>query len=163
MSVSSRGVTKRSNKQPMESRRETTSSKQRDKEAIARRQPTARSAVSNGRRLFVAGDGRSPWSRRYYDLIAAHVADMGGRANLSEAQVALIKRAATLEVELEQMEGKLSLGETIDLDVFGRATGNLRRVWDSLGLRREPRDVTLESDQSRLNRILDLAAEEANP
>jgi hypothetical protein len=146
----------------MENRSETASSKQRDKEAIAPRQPTARSAVSNGKRLFVEGDGRSPWSRRYYDLIAAHVADMGGRSNLSEAQLALIKRAATLEVELEQMEGKLSLGETIDLDVFGRATGNLRRVWDSLGLKREPRDVnTIENDQQRLNRILNYVEEAA--
>jgi hypothetical protein len=118
--------------------------------------------VTNGKRLFVEGDGRGPWSRRYYDLISLHVADLGGRANLSEAQLALIKRASTLEVECEQMEGRLSLGETIDLDVFGRATGNLRRVWDSLGLKREPRDITPESDERRLNRILNYV-EEAVP
>jgi hypothetical protein len=45
-------------------------------------------------------------SRRFYDLIALHVSDMGGRANLSEAQLALIKRAATLEVELEAVGRK---------------------------------------------------------
>jgi hypothetical protein len=127
---------------------------QRKREAIGQRPPAQRSAVSNGKRLFVQGDGRSPWSRRYYDLIALHVGDLGGRANLSEAQLALIKRAATLEVELEQMEGKLSLGETIDLDVFGRATGNLRRVWESLGLKRELRNITLESDEAKLVKLL---------
>jgi hypothetical protein len=122
------------------------------------RPPAQRSAVSNGKRLFVEGDGRSPWSRRYYDLIALHVGDLGGRANLSEAQLALIKRAATLEVELEQMEGRLSLGESVDLDVFGRASGNLRRIWESLGLRREARDITAETDEAKLNRLLEQAA-----
>jgi hypothetical protein len=123
-----------------------------------------RSAVSNGRRLFVAGDGRSPWSRRYYDLIAMHVSDLGGRSNLSEAQVALIKRAATLECELELMEGRLSQGEQVDLDVFGRATGNLRRVWESLGLKREAKDITNDVDQAQLRRVLEYAeqAEEAS-
>jgi len=87
----------------------------------------------------------------HYDLISLHVADLGGRSNLSEAQLALIKRAATLEVELEQMEGRLSQGEQVDLDVFGRATGNLRRVWEALGLKREPRDITAESDQARVS------------
>jgi hypothetical protein len=93
-----------------------------------------------------------------------HVSDLGGRSNLSEAQLALIKRAATLEVELEQMEGQLSLGEQIDLDVFGRATGNLRRVWESLGLKRDARDITAESDEAKLSRLLEAAAlpEEVN-
>jgi hypothetical protein len=122
------------------------------------RSPKNRSAVSNGKRLFVEGDARSPWSRRYYDLIALHVSDMGGRSNLSEAQLALIKRAATLEVELEQMEGKLSLGESIDLDVFGRATGNLRRVWEALGLKREARDITALTDEGKLAQLLEAAA-----
>jgi hypothetical protein len=98
----------------------------------------------------VEGDGRSPWSRRYYDLISMHVADLGGRANLTEAALALVKRAATLEVELEQMEGKLSLGQEIDLDLFGRATNSLRRVWRDLGLKRDPRDITASADDEAL-------------
>jgi hypothetical protein len=134
------------------------SRKQRKREAIEPRPPAQRSAVSNGKRLFVEGDGRSPWSRRYYDLISLHVSDLGGRSNLSEAQLALIKRAAALEVELEQMEGRLSLGETIDLDVFGRATGNLRRVWESLGLKREARDITALTDEGKLAQLLEAAA-----
>jgi hypothetical protein len=142
----------------METRSETVTRKTRNREAMERRPSKQRSAVSNGKRLFVEGDGRSPWSRRYYDLISLHVSDLGGRSNLSEAQLALIKRAATLEVELEQMEGKLSLGETIDLDVFGRATGNLRRVWESLGLKREARDITALTDEGKLAQLLEAAA-----
>jgi hypothetical protein len=43
------------------------------------------------------------------------------------------------------------------LDVFGRASGNLRRIWESLGLKREMRDVTFESDEARLSRLLEAA------
>jgi len=32
-----------------------------------------RSAVTNGARTFVMGDGRGPWARRFKDLIALHV------------------------------------------------------------------------------------------
>jgi len=93
-----------------------------------------RSAVSNGRRLFVDGDGNSAWSRRYRDLIVGHVSDLGGRDMLSEAQLSLIKRASTLELELEQAEGRLSKGEQIDLDCYGRAASHLRRILESLGV-----------------------------
>ena len=110
-----------------------------DPEGLPRRQ---RSAVTNGRRLFVAGDGNSAWSRRYRDLVAGHVADMGGRDLLSEAQLSLIKRAAAIELELEQMEGKLSMGEPVDLDVFTRSASHLRRMFETLGVERRPRDVT---------------------
>jgi hypothetical protein len=137
----------------METRSQTATRSPRNRDAIEPRSVSNRSAVTNGKRLFVEGDGRSPWSRRFYDLIALHVSDMGGRSNLSEAQIALIKRASTLEVELEQMEGKLSLGQEIDLDLFARATGNLRRVWDSLGLKREARDITAESEDEMLLRL----------
>jgi hypothetical protein len=101
-----------------------------------------RSAVSTGRRAFVdLGDGGSVWGRRYADLIAGHVADLGGADLLSESQVSLIKRASALECELEAMEGRLSLGEAVDLDEFGRATNTLRRTLESLGLGRVPRAV----------------------
>ena len=104
---------------------------------------TVRSAVTNGKRLFVQGDGRGPWARRYRDLITAHVSDLGGPdAGLSEAQISLIKRASAVEVELEAMEGKMSRGEPVDLDLFTRALGHLRRVLETLGLERKPRNVT---------------------
>lgn len=89
--------------------------------------PRQRSAVTNGRRLFVDGDGNSAWSRRYRDLVIDHSNDMGGAAVLSEAQKSLIKRASAIELELEQMEGKLSMGREIDLDKYTRAAGHLRR------------------------------------
>jgi hypothetical protein len=105
------------------------------------RPPRMRSAVTNGSRLLVDGDGNSAWSRRYRDLVAAHAVDLGGADLLSEAQKSLIRRASTLEVELEAMEARLSKGEAIDLDLFQRAAGNLRRLLESIGLRRVAREV----------------------
>src|SRR5262245_14734146 len=94
-----------------------------DRERTAARAPRQRSAVTNGRRLFVEGDGNSAWSRRYRDLIAGHVSDLGGRDVLSEAQLSLVRRASAIEVELEQAEGKLSLGQDVDLDAYARVAG----------------------------------------
>jgi hypothetical protein len=100
-----------------------------------------RSAVTSGRKLFVTGDSNSAWARRFHDLVQGHVSDLGGRSVMSEAQFALCKRAAGLEVELEQMEGRLSLGEQVDLNCYGRAASHLRRLLEALGLKRQPRDV----------------------
>jgi hypothetical protein len=63
---------------------------------------------------------------------------------LSEAQLSLIRRASAIELELEQMEGKLSLGEQIDLDGFTRSASHLRRLFETLGIERKCRDVTLD-------------------
>ena len=101
-----------------------------------------RSAVTNGTRLFVDGDGNSAWSRRFRDLVASHVSDLGGIDRLSESQRSLVRRVSAIEVELEQMEGRLSMGEEIDLDMYTRSASHLRRILESLGLQREPRDVT---------------------
>jgi hypothetical protein len=100
-----------------------------------------RSAVTNGSKLLVDGDGNSAWSRRYRDLVAAHAVDLGGPDLLSEAQKSLIRRASTLECELERMEAQLSRGEPIDLDMFSRVSGNLRRILESIGLDRVAREI----------------------
>jgi hypothetical protein len=59
--------------------------------------------------------------------------DLGGEAHASAAQFALAKRAATLEIELERMEATLSSGGSIDLEVFNRISGGLRRLLETLG------------------------------
>ena len=114
--------------------------------AAASRLPAARPAnvrasTSNGTRLL-AGDGRSLWARRFHDLVASHAADLGGADHLSEAQIALIRRAATLECELELREASLAGGSLCDLDEFARVSSHLRRLWETLGLHRASSDVT---------------------
>ncbi len=104
--------------------------------------PKQRSAVTNGHRLFVQGDGNSPWTRRYKDLIHEHADDLGGADHLSQAQLSLIRRAATISVQLEAMEGLLSQGADADMDLFGRLSGHLRRIFESLGIDRRKKDIT---------------------
>jgi hypothetical protein len=101
-----------------------------------------RSAVTSGRKQFVFGNPNTAWSRRFHDLVLGHINDAGGRDRLSEAQLALIKRAAGLECECERMEGRMSCDEEIDLDRYGRAASHLRRLLETLGIERRPRDVT---------------------
>jgi hypothetical protein len=67
--------------------------------------------------------------------------DIGDEATLSEGQKSLCRRAATLEVNLEQLEAKMSEGQSGDLDVFNRLSGNLRRIFETLGLDRKARDI----------------------
>jgi hypothetical protein len=90
----------------------------------------------------LAGDPNSAWSRRYHDILGGHVGDLGGADCLSEAQSALCRDAACLEIELERMRGLLSAGEKVDLDLYGRIAGQRRRILETLGLERKPRDVT---------------------
>jgi hypothetical protein len=106
-----------------------------------------RSAVTSGRKLFVEGDPNSAWSRRFHDLVLGHVSDLGGADQLSEAQFSLIRRAAAIECELERLDARLSIGESIDLDSYGRCAGHLRRLFETLGVERKPRDVTPSLDQ----------------
>lgn len=104
-----------------------------------------RSRVTNGSEVLPGVDGRSAWVRRLRDLINLHVSDLGGDANVSEAERSLVRRAATLTVELERMEaGFATAGEAraSDLDLYQRTAGNLRRILESLGLERRQRDVT---------------------
>lgn len=87
-----------------------------------------KSAASNGNRVFaLGGDGRGAWSRRQRDIAQLHIDDLGGEAHLSEAQLSLCRRTATLEVTLEQLEAKMSEGQDVDHDQYGGLYGHLRR------------------------------------
>jgi hypothetical protein len=103
-----------------------------------------RSAVTSGRQMFVQGDPNSAWSRRYHDLVVRHVGDLGGRSVLSEAQLSLIRRATSIECELERLDAMLSTGAEVDLDAYGRASSHLRRIFETLGIKRTARDVTID-------------------
>jgi hypothetical protein len=111
----------------------------------SKRSAVLRSKTTNGTRVFaIGGDGRGAWTRRWRDLHEAHVEDLGGVDGLSEAQKSLCRRCAAIEVQLEQIEASMSLGaaEMADLDLYNRLTGNLRRLFETIGLRRVSRDVT---------------------
>ncbi len=107
--------------------------------------PTARSAISNNSKLLPAADGRTVWARRLRDLIRLHISDLGGDEVTSEAERSIVRRASALTVELEHLESRFAQdGEAsaADLDLYSRTAGNLRRLLESVGLKRRPRDIT---------------------
>ena len=119
--------------------------KSRTPEGLAKR---GRSRVTNGNGAFIRGDGRSLWTRRWKDLIELHARDISpnGAAHLSEAQKSLIRRAATLEIEMESIEGRLSEGGPGDLSTYAAAAGHLKRILELLGIERRQKDVPTLSD-----------------
>ncbi len=103
--------------------------------------PSNRSAVTNGSQLFAEKlDQRSAWARRFRDLIQLHLLDLGGPEGCSEAQVSLVRRAATLEIELERMEYEFARPDrTVGnraLDRYSMLANTLRRLLVTLGLDR---------------------------
>jgi hypothetical protein len=100
-----------------------------------------RSAVTNGRRLHVVPPGDGRWSRRYADVLGQIIADLSGPEGLSEGQRQLARRAATLSIACERMEGEAAAGNEIDVDQFGNMVDRLGRCFGRLGLKRQARDV----------------------
>ena len=117
--------------------------------------PAYRSAVTNGRRMFVVKDHRGAWARRFRDIVAEVINDLGGADLLSEGQKQLVRRCATIAIACEKMEGEAAAGHDIDLETFGQLTDRLGRCFNRLGLKRQTRDVTpslgdiLREDQQR--------------
>ena len=104
----------------------------------------ARSAITNGQAIVAGVDGRSTWCRRLRDLVQLHLSDLGGESTCSEAEKSLIRRAAVLTVELERLEATFAVDETdaAALDSYQRTASSLRRILETLGLKRRARDIT---------------------
>ncbi len=106
-----------------------------------------RSKITNGHPLPGVHLAK-PWARRFRDLLELHLSDLGGADNCSEGEKALVRRAATLIVELEQMEIRFaSTGSSPSaLDNYVRLTNTLKRVLESLGLKRRMKNVKTLGD-----------------
>jgi hypothetical protein len=111
-----------------------------------------RSAITNGHAVLADTDHRTAWMRRVRDLLHAHAADLGGDDTMSEGQRAIMRRAVMLQVQCEMLEQKFAANggsaSAKDLDLYNRASANLKRLLESLGLHhgRKPRDITQQSD-----------------
>jgi hypothetical protein len=106
--------------------------------------PKTRSAVTNGRRLHVVRPGDTAWARRFRDVLAEILSDLRSNSNtgLSEGQRQLARRAATIAIACEKMEGEAAADTDIDLEVYGTLTDRLGRTFQRLGLKRQARDVS---------------------
>jgi hypothetical protein len=111
-----------------------------------------RAKVSNGRALYLKlkegqeYNANSAYARRLRDLINAFVSDLGGVDACSEAERALIRRAAVLIHQMEILEASWTqnggAASEKSLIVYQRCTGALRRCLRDLGLKRRQRDVS---------------------
>ena len=85
-------------------------------------------------------DGRTKASITARKLVARLERDLGG--DLSTAQQELVKRAVVLSVILESHEVDWLETNNADLHTYGRLVDRQRRVLETLGLVRQPRDIT---------------------
>ena len=102
--------------------------------------PQARSRVGNGSALLAGVDGRSATFRRYRDILASLVVDMGG--DPSEAQMQIARRAAQLSTWCEEQDAAAANGQPFDIAAYTTASNSLRRLLGDLGLERTARNVT---------------------
>ncbi len=101
-----------------------------------------KSRVTNGSKLLPLADGRSATARRFRDIYEEVCGDLGGIEHLSEAERQLARRAAALSAEAERQEALWSRGEAeFDIAQYTTLANALRRLVESLGLRRVPREV----------------------
>ena len=112
--------------------------------------PKYGNAGINGMRLLHETDGRSVFRRRHKVLVRQFTADLGGQDACSTAELTLIERLAVITIEMERRETEFALAGHIPDDQFAlhlTASNAMRRLCESIGLRRRPRDATLTLDQ----------------
>lgn len=102
--------------------------------------PQGRSRIGNGKDLLPGVNARSTIMRRYREIYAQLVRDMGD--DPSEAKSIIAKRSTTLAIWCEDAEAKMANGGNIDIGEFTTATNALRRLLADIGLERKARDIT---------------------
>jgi hypothetical protein len=109
---------------------------------IASPPPAVRSRVTNHRDLLPGLDGRSSAARRFRDLVAAFVNDMGGVEQCSDIKLGLLRRLAAVTVQAEVLEARMINGEQVDIGTLCTLASTTVRLSQRLGIERAPKDVT---------------------
>ena len=105
-------------------------------------------------------DKRTKPYKRWEAIRAAVLSDRGGETNVSEVQRQLISKFATLALQLELLEIAALAGQSIDCDLFGRVSGHLRRLGETLGVDRIARSVPTLQEYLASLKTQPVAAEE---
>ena len=113
------------------------------------RPPTTRSRLTNGADLLPSVDQRSTWARMFRDMTESMADHCGGADRLSEPERMVCRRIAAMEVELVHLEAKFAKQRangadpaTNDIDLYSRLGNTQRRMLETVGMSRRPRDVT---------------------
>lgn len=103
----------------------------------------ARTRLSNGKQTFLDSsvDGRSLIARRFREVQSAIVSDLGGESAISEAEMALVRRAVTLVVNCEVFESRMAETGKLDSEAYLPCVNALGKLLNALGLKRRPRQV----------------------
>ena len=110
---------------------------------VVRSSDKYRCRATNEPTAFLEGvDGRSVIARRFRDLVAAIVEDLGGAEAITEGELQLVRRAASLCVQCELLEAEAARGAALEVDSYVKLVNALNRTLGSIGLKRRPRDVT---------------------
>jgi hypothetical protein len=104
---------------------------------------TAGTRLSNGKQFFLESsvDGRSLIARRFREVQSAIVSDLGGESFISEAEMALVRRAVTLVVNCEMFESRMAETGKLDSEAYLPCVNALGKLLNALGLKRRPRQV----------------------
>src|SRR5262245_18077343 len=104
--------------------------------AASLRNSTNSSRVTNGKSLFAGdGDGRTVEARRFRDILAQVLSDLGGDDQLTEARRQMALRLALLAVERERQEcGYVVERGKCDLGAYCKASAEIRLIAMALGV-----------------------------
>jgi len=97
-------------------------------------------------------DGRTAAAKRARRLVAELQSDLGRDPSAAEAE--LIQRAAVLGAILEDAETRWLEQRRVDLAVYGQLICRQRRVLETLGLGRTPRNVTPGNGRDLTERVV---------
>ena len=113
-----------------------------DSRTSADRPRTLRSRITNGTELLANVDGRTAAARRYRDLTMSFADELGGVASLTEAQRALVRQAAAMIVQSENLQGQVLRREFVDTEQLTRLANAATRILSRLALKRQRRAKT---------------------
>jgi hypothetical protein len=123
--------------------------------------PTVEAGKEGKLRLMTLSDldRRTGAARRANDLINAISDDLGGESRLAAAEKQIIQRAALLGTIAEDLETKWLCGEPIDPGTLSAVGNAQRRLFEAIGIRRVPKDITPRLESYLAN----TPAEEVSP
>lgn len=95
-------------------------------------------------RLLTLGDldRRTTAARRATELIEAITGDLGGTDRLATGERQIVQRVALLACMSEDIESRWLMGESVDPATLATLANCQRRLFEAIGLKRVPRDVT---------------------
>jgi len=91
-------------------------------------------------------DGRTNAAKHAASLVAGLESDLGGKEHLSIAVRQLVQRVALCGALCEDAEVQWLEGKPIDVGHYATLANCQRRLLATIGLRRQPRDVTPDDD-----------------